>query len=794
MFILLLNFLNKILRPHHRQVFCAVCIVLALSAWGTSHLVVQEDISALLPSQPKALHQAFTVMQKAPFVEALTITVGGNGTNAAQQADLLANALCKSLFPVVITGSTQTNFTDTLTGLQGVAPALLPEDSWPELARRITPQAIHSALQANKNELLSPRGIGMRTLISQDPLGIRSLALAPLANLSRPSSMQWGSDHMIDTTGNYAMIIAKPSLSMTDAANANTIMHAFEQAATTVSPGTHVLLASGHRHTKANAKIIQEDLARVIPTSLVLLFAAFVFFLQSWQGVSIFFVPLGALVLASAATALLYGAVSGIVLGFGSVLLGITADYAIHMYFAMRTSATAQQAIKSIAPPMLMAALTTIAAFAVMHISSIPAIQQMSTLAITGIVAALLFSLIILPLCLCPGTSRTLPTVALVPSLQLAPVKLCIAWAGIFLVLAASLPNLHFDGDIRSLAYTDATIQKDEDAIRSIWHASREGTVIAATTFATVHEDALESVLQTNDAVWDVLQHNPDAHHLKGKILSLGPLLPSQRLQQQRHKNWETFWSTHRNDTVQLVTQQGTSLGFAPQAFEAFTQSLFLPPRPVLLPDVEAMGFGLFSKLLLRTTPGEVTAFTLITDTQPLSAPLVQAIQATGALVASGESFRAMVQKTTRHDLVLFSGLSLLTIIICIVSTVRNFSRSALVLLPTGGSIAGVVALFALLQLPVTLFHAVSFPLIMALSIDYGLFMLASMQGQLDTACRKGVALSAITTIIGFGCLAFARHPALFSIGATVGSGIAVSFALAMLLPCMTCSPATRKT
>ncbi|GAB1410789.1 hypothetical protein MASR1M90_19430 [Desulfovibrionales bacterium] len=753
----------------------------------------------MLPSQPKALHQAFTVMQRAPFVEALTITVGGNGTNPTQQADLLANALRGPLFPVVITGASQTNFMDTLTRLHGVMPALLPENAWSELTRRLTPQAIHSALQANKNELLSPRGIGMRALISQDPLNIRSLALAPLANLARPSGMQWGSGHMLDATENYAMIIAKPSLSMTNAANANTIMRAFEKAAAAVAPGTHVLLVSGHRHTKANAKIIQEDLARIIPASLVLLFAAFVFFLQSWRGVSIFFVPLGALVLATAATALFYGTVSGIVLGFGSVLLGITADYAIHMYFAMRTSATAQQAITSIAPPMLMAALTTMAAFAVMHISSIPAIQQMSTLAITGIVAALLFSLVILPLCLRPGTSHTMPTVALVPSLQLAPVKLGIAWAGIFLVLTTSLPNLHFDGDIRSLAYTDATIQKDEDTVRSIWHASREGTVIAATSpsqktpFAHAQKNALEDTLQTNDAVWDVLQHSPDAQHLKGKILSLGPLLPSQRTQQLRHKNWETFWASHRNNTMHLLTQQGISLGFAPQAFEAFAQSLSLPPRPVLLPDVEAMGFDLFSKLLLRTTPEEVTAFTLITDIQPLSGPLVQAIEATGALVASGESFRAMVQKTTQHDLLLLSGLSLLSIIICIMSTVRNFSRSALVLLPTGGSIAGVLALFALLKLPVTLFHAVSFPLIMALSVDYGLFMLASMQGQLDTACRKGVALSAITTVISFGCLAFARHPALFSIGVTVGSGIAVSFALAMLLPCMTCPHAMRR-
>ena len=183
--------------------------------------------------------------------------------------------------------------------------------------------------------------------------------------------------------------------------------------------------------------------------------------------------------------------------------------------------------------------------------------------------------------------------------------------------------------------------------------------------------------------------------------------------------------------------------------------------------------------------------FTLIPGQQPLAPALVQALEETGAQVASGESFRSMVKEATRHDLALLSGLALLAVVASIVITLRNVTQSALVLLPTAGSMAAVLVTFALLQLPLTLFHAVSLPLIMALSVDYGVFMLANMQGKLDDASRKGVALSAITTIIGFGCLAFATHPALFSLGITVGSGISFSVVIAMfILPRMVCTPA----
>jgi uncharacterized membrane protein YdfJ with MMPL/SSD domain len=55
---------------------------------------------------------------------------------------------------------------------------------------------------------------------------------------------------------------------------------------------------------------------------------------------------------------------------------------------------------------------------------------------------------------------------------------------------------------------------------------------------------------------------------------------------------------------------------------------------------------------------------------------------------------------------------------------------------------------------------------------------------------RKGILLSALTTLAGFGSLLLARHPALFSLGAAVTGGIAAAMAAALWLQPLMFAPA----
>ena len=80
------------------------------------------------------------------------------------------------------------------------------------------------------------------------------------------------------------------------------------------------------------------------------------------------------------------------------------------------------------------------------------------------------------------------------------------------------------------------------------------------------------------------------------------------------------------------------------------------------------------------------------------------------------------------------------------------------------------------------IFHAIAMPLVLTLSVDYGIFMVAFLEGTLDKDTPEGVLLSALTTIGGFGCLIFAQHPALFSIGIVVTGGITMAILSSIFL------------
>ena len=66
---------------------------------------------------------------------------------------------------------------------------------------------------------------------------------------------------------------------------------------------------------------------------LLLLSLIAVFYLRSLKGLLVLAAPAVALLAAIAWSAAIWPSLSGIVIGFGAVLLGIAVDYGLHVYF-----------------------------------------------------------------------------------------------------------------------------------------------------------------------------------------------------------------------------------------------------------------------------------------------------------------------------------------------------------------------------------------------------------------------------------------------------------------------------
>ncbi|SBV98237.1 putative Exporter protein [uncultured delta proteobacterium] len=779
-------------------VAASLALVLA-SGFAATRFVVREDVTTLMPARPAVLAEQFAILREAPLLQGLTITLGG--PDPARAAAVLADALRGPDIPQVFSGAATGFSPETLTRLCAASPGLMNREQLAALPGLVTEDAMRGALARDARLLMTPKGLALRDMLAMDPLGIcgnalRGLAPGGFAGAGAGPRMESGSlkldsGYLASADGKYAMVLAEPAASVGDSRSSAAVMDKVRKAIRLLPEGTEVLVAGGHRHTEANAAVIQKDMARVLPLSLVFLVVFFLLFVRSWQGMAIFVLPTASLAVAAACTGIFYGSLSGIVLGFGSVVLGITADYAIHVYYAVRTGGDVAESLARVSRPLLLGAATTLAGFAAFFASSIPCILQMTVFAISGVLAAVLLALVVLPQCLRPGAA-TPPAVTESGAAVCRPSRLLAgAWIAMALILPALLYTVPVNGDVRALSYTPRDIAADEARTGEIWGGLRNNAMFA------VSGDTLDEALEKNDRLWRDLSLLPAGSGFgAGAITSLAPFLPSAKTQAERHAVWTAFWRERGPDVLASLARLAPEAGFSDGAFAPFAAWIASEPETITPETLTRLGLPL-PLLFIRQTSGQPSGqpsgqtvekaggtsyvYSLIPSDAP-SRPFLDTLERGGATYVSGQTFRDALAAATRDDMRRFGALALAAILGMAAFVLRSPSRMGVALLPVALGLAAVLGVFRLSGLSLNIFHAMALPLIMALSVDYGVFMLARQEGVLDSDSRKGVLLSGLTTLSGFGSLLLAKHPALFSLGMTVTLGLAASLSAALWL------------
>jgi len=76
--------------------------------------------------------------------------------------------------------------------------------------------------------------------------------------------------------------------------------------------------------------------------------------------------------------------------------------------------------------------------------------------------------------------------------------------------------------------------------------------------------------------------------------------------------------------------------------------------------------------------------------------------------------------------------------------------------------------------------HVLMGVMVIGLSVDYGVFIVSAAEGTGSGTTFLAVTLCAASTMTGFGVLAFAHHPALYTLGTTVLAGIGAAWVTAL--------------
>jgi predicted exporter len=471
-----------------------------------------------------------------------------------------------------------------------------------------------------------------------------------------------------------------------------------------------------------------------------------------------------------------FGRLHLMTLVFGASLIGEAIDYAIQ-YFSARLGAgkdwDARRGLATVTPALAVALATSIVGYAALAFTPFPAMRQIAVFAISGLVAAWLSVVLVMPWWLERPQTRTPGRMLALPARWLRlwrkhiGRRAFLVLAGVALIIAApGWLQLTANDDVRQLIQAPPDLAEQEKALRTLTGLE------AGSQFFLIEGENAEQVLQREEALAEKLTLSAV------KMQSVSRFVPSCRQQTQDHQHLRRI----ADDAQRLLEDSGfRSSAAADWAEQARRDTDCLLPQVWLDSPLSTP----FRHLWLGHTDAGVAALALpsgydrvtVLDEATQGLPGITLVDKPGAVSRLFGEYRRLGAYV----------LAASTLLIFLVLAWRYGARGAIaVLVPTLLAQALTLSLLGYAGVVLNLFNLLALLLVLGVGINYAIFLFESTQGDSprESAALVGVALSAATTLLSFGLLALSSMPALsgFGITLTLGIGIAVLIAPAVLV------------
>ena len=759
---------------------------------------IETDILASLPRHDPVLADAHRVIRHLPVQERLIIDCairGGDRDALVAGAELIEAGLKKSgLFRQVGMQQIQALMPELMSHIVGSLPLLFDKEQIEaEIAPLLAPAQVRKALAEDLSLAQNLEGIGQADLIARDPLGIRNLVLARMAQLLPSGDALLYRGQLLSRDGVHLLIMAELAGAATDSSYARTIPLLLKELTeklnrqySSLGIGFTLTPVGAYRAALDNENAARRDMRMAIfLTTIGIAFLLIITFPRPLIGLLALIPSTAGAILALLVCSFLFPSLSILAVGFGGAIMAFTVDLGIaYLLFLDRPHETSgRRAAQEVQTAEILAALTTIGAFLLLLMSRFRVLAEIGLFAALGVTFAFLFVHWVFPLIF-----PVMPPALKIRNIWLSRVldKVVLSGGKAGIGAAALLFGV-------MLCFARPVFHVDIHAMNSL----SEETVAAERTLQTVWGDLTSRVyLMTEGRSLQELQAKSDRltgmlkEDLKrGKIgagFALSDLFPGEDLARRRAADWQAFWAPRRvADLNRELRQAGREMGFAPAAFQAFTDSLSgFPPAAAVIPEQFAGFLGIASG---KSSWVQVS---MVTPGPDYDAESFFTRYATPDL--AGVFDAGLFSKRLGEVLVsLFIEIAVITglgIIVVVFLFFLDWRLSLIVLAPVTFALVCTLGTLKLLGRPLDIPGIMLWIVIMGMGIDYGIYYVCAYQRYLDERhpsmglIRQAMFLAGATTLIGFGVLAAAQHAVLKSIGLTSLLGIFYSLLGAFLI------------
>jgi predicted exporter len=482
-------------------------------------------------------------------------------------------------------------------------------------------------------------------------------------------------------------------------------------------------------------------------------------------------VPVGTGALAGlAVTALAFGEIHGITLGFGLTLIGEAVDYAIYVHL-QRAAPDDPRGNTRLWRALALAVLSSAAGFIAMILSGFRGLAQLGVFSLVGIVISGVVARYYLP--------------ALLPAPR--PRKLPFDWPpkpGVLRVLQAAVVVVTLLAVVQIVARSSTVWTDSLSSISPLAAGSGEldqrlrgdAALPEVRWLIALERPTREEALEKTEALRPVLEQLRQA----GVLIAFD--LPADILASERTQRARRAALPERSALEAALATAVATTNFAPNAFAPFVDAVEKARTGPLITSEYYAGSGLGQRLAaqLVARPSGATAV-LITvhgvDTDKATQLRTAVTQQGATLIDLKDDVEALLADYRRTALWAAVGGATLILVLLIAQlrSVRVVTRICAALAAAVVITAGALIRF---EGSLTLFHLVALLLVAGIGSNYAIF-LCRLPAE-NTARRTTLAsilLASATTFIAFALLSTSTTPVLHMIGTTVGIGTVAGLA-----------------
>jgi len=542
------------------------------------------------------------------------------------------------------------------------------------------------------------------------------------------------------------------------------------------------------------------DIVATLASSVLLVGLVFFIGFQRWMPLlGMGFALLLSCLVGLAAGSLIFGQLSMVAIGFSAILVGLGVDFAILIFGRYQQARIDGEqhgraiatAVSRLGRAVFYGALTTAVGFMALILSGSMGFSQLGVLIAIGIFFAGFFMCTILFLFI---RERQPPPrhdwvfemmkKYVCWSVQ-RPAPMLIGAAAVLLMLSiigfSPFPPIHFEASVRSLE------PKNSRAGHALHEIMRKMptrwepvlAIVRAHDAQELHDD-----WQKISAHWSELQM---AGKIKGFSTPAALCLSPIWMQQNRQQLERVGFTAARQTLEAALENEGFTRDSCAAGFKLLDdlQSIAhsnapLPDWREKLPKSSSWWFLVdryFAKGSILTTGFATPNEPVTTHAQRLELGNELSVSAVPMSLSGWSYTLADLLPWSRHQLLIISALMALFDISLLAILYRDLRLWLIQVVTLAFGIGAMLATMKLFNVHLNLLNVLSFRLVLAIGVDYGIYVVLVWQKSLElehdvAGVMKPVLLAGLTAVSGFGSLGWAHSPSLSSLGIACAIGI----------------------